>query len=377
MTDLLLYSGIRDYIYARISFFTEQVLSQNLTLALTIIGGLLTLWVMIQGYLIATGRSQEGLKGFVFSLGKTYFIVAIALGVAAGGSFGVRTLTDTLSDGISQIMTGDSDVGSKCLTQDSQAIVGCKIDQNLTATQAMMSLLNEIDTADDDYLEEKLTEARWFAGVGTAGPAIVAGTLLIMFRIAMALFVGFAPIFILCLLFKKTAPLFQKWLYYGLSTIFSGVMLGVMADISMDLVSNITVPTASVDFISTVFTGEGTKGIMQMVTQQLGLGLMLSTLLITVPPMAGMWFNGVMASYSGYNAMQGWGAGQPATPPGMNSQQQQVNYNVQNAAGNLSDRETYGIDQRHKWTPGGSQTESTTTDAMKLPGQPRKEDNKS
>ena len=348
MTDLLLYSGIRDYIYARISFFTEQVLSQNLTLALTIIGGLLTLWVMIQGYLIATGRSQEGLKGFVFSLGKTYFIVAIALGVAAGGSFGVRTLTDTLSDGISQIMTGDSDVGSKCLTQDSQAIVGCKIDQNLTATQAMMSLLNEIDTADDDYLEEKLTEARWFAGVGTAGPAIVAGTLLIMFRIAMALFVGFAPIFILCLLFKKTAPLFQKWLYYGLSTIFSGVMLGVMADISMDLVSNITVPTASVDFISTVFTGEGTKGIMQMVTQQLGLGLMLSTLLITVPPMAGMWFNGVMASYSGYNAMQGWGAGQPATPPGMNSQQQQVNYNVQNAAGNLSDRETYGIDQRHK-----------------------------
>ena len=375
MTDLLLYSGIRDYIYARISFFTEQVLSQNLTLALTVIGGLLTLWVMIQGYLIATGRSQEGLKGFVFSLGKTYFIVAIALGVAAGGSFGVRTLTDTLSDGISQIMTGDSDVGSKCLTQDSQAIVGCKIDQNLTATQAMMSLLNEIDTADDDYLEEKLTEARWFAGVGTAGPAIVAGTLLIMFRIAMALFVGFAPIFILCLLFKKTAPLFQKWLYYGLSTIFSGVMLGVMADISMDLVSNITVPTASVDFISTVFTGEGTKGIMQMVTQQLGLGLMLSTLLITVPPMAGMWFNGVMASYSGYNAMQGWGSGQPATPPGMNSHQTQSNYSVQNAAVHTENIKTNTSPQT-PWTTGGNQPERTTTDTIKLTTQPHKEDNK-
>lgn len=377
MTDLLLYSGIRDYIYARISFFTEQVLYHNLTLALTIIGGLLTLWVMIQGYLIATGRSQEGLKGFVYSLGKTYFIVAIALGVAAGGKFGVRTLTDTLSDGISQIMTGDSDVGSKCLTQESQAIVGCKIDQNLTATQAMMSLLNEIDTADDDYLEEKLTEARWFAGIGTAGPAIVAGTLLIMFRIAMALFVGFAPIFILCLLFKKTAPLFQKWLYYGLSTIFSGVMLGVMADISMDLVGNITVPAASVDFISTVFTGEGTKGIMQMVTQQLGLGLMLSTLLITVPPMAGMWFNGVMASYSGYNAMQGWGAGQPATPPGMNSQQTQVNYGVQNATVNAENIKTNTPSQQSLWTTGGNQSERATTDTIKLTSQPHKEDNKS
>ena len=160
MLDLLLYSSIRDYIYARITFFTEQVLSQNLTLVLTVIIGLLTVWVMIQGFLIVTGRSQESIKGFVFNLGKTYFIVAMALGVAAGGKFGVRTLTDTLSDGISQIMTGNSDVGSKCLTQDAQVIIGCKIDMNLTATQSMMGMLDGIDTADSDYLENKISEAR-------------------------------------------------------------------------------------------------------------------------------------------------------------------------------------------------------------------------
>ena len=209
---------------------------------------------MIQGFLIVTGRSQEGIKGFVFNLGKTYFIVAMALGVAAGGKFGVRTLTDTLSDGISQIMTGNSDVGSKCLTQDAQVIIGCKIDMNLTATQSMMGMLDGIDTADSDYLENKISEARWFAGIGTAGPAIVAGTMLIMFRIAIALFIGFAPIFILCLLFKKTAPLFQKWLYYGLATIFSSVMLGVMADIAMDLVSNIAI-TDAVTRIASILGG--------------------------------------------------------------------------------------------------------------------------
>lgn len=323
MLDLLLYSSIRDYIYARITFFTEQVLSQNLTLALTVIIGLLTVWVMIQGFLIVTGRSQEGIKGFVFNLGKTYFIVAMALGVAAGGKFGVRTLTDTLSDGISQIMTGNSDVGSKCLTQDAQVIIGCKIDMNLTATQSMMGMLDGIDTADSDYLENKISEARWFAGIGTAGPAIVAGTMLIMFRIAIALFIGFAPIFILCLLFKKTAPLFQKWLYYGLATIFSSVMLGVMADIAMDLVSNIAI-TDAVTRIASILGGGDLSGIMQTVTQQLGLGLVLSALLITVPPMAGAWFSGMMASYTGYNAMMGWNGGQPATPPGMNSQSQQI-----------------------------------------------------
>ena len=98
----------------------------------------------------------------------------------------------------------------------------------------------------------------------------------------------------------------------------------------MDLVGHLFGGAAAGKFVATVIGEGGTTGIMETVTQQLGLGLMLSTLLITVPPMAGMWFNGVMASYSGYNAMQGWGNGQPATPPGMNSQQTQANYNLQN-----------------------------------------------
>ena len=368
MLDLLLYSSIRDYIYARITFFTEQVLSQNLTLALTVIIGLLTVWVMIQGFLIVTGRSQEGIKGFVFNLGKTYFIVAMALGVAAGGKFGVRTLTDTLSDGISQIMTGNSDVGSKCLTQDAQVIIGCKIDMNLTATQSMMGMLDGIDTADSDYLENKISEARWFAGIGTAGPAIVAGTMLIMFRIAIALFIGFAPIFILCLLFKKTAPLFQKWLYYGLDTIFSSVMLGVMADIAMDLVSNIAI-TDAVTRIASILGGGNLSGIMQTVTQQLGLGLVLSTLLIVVPPMAGAWFSGMMASYTGYNAMMGWNGGQPATPPGMNSQQQ-----IEQRANQVTERLAQGQSPHQPATPNwvaggyeGSTTTSVDPNAIKTP----------
>ena len=192
-----------------------------------------------------------------------------------------------------------------CLTQDAQVIIGCKIDMNLTATQSMMGMLDGIDTADSDYLENKISEARWFAGIGTAGPAIVAGTMLIMFRIAIALFIGFAPIFILCLLFKKTAPLFQKWLYYGLATVFSSVMLGVMADIAIDLVSNIAI-TDAVTRIASILGGGGLSGIMRTVTQQLGLGLMLSPLLIVVPPMAGAWFNGVMGSFNGYNPIERW-----------------------------------------------------------------------
>ena len=89
----------------------------------------------------------------------------------------------------------------------------------------------------------------------------------------------------------------------------------------MDLIATITVSSEVGSMVSSILTNSGAEGIMQTVTQQLGLGLMLSALLITVPPMAGVWFNGVMGnSYSGYNALQGWGSKQlPATPLGMNS----------------------------------------------------------
>lgn len=369
MMDLLLYTGIRDYLYARIGYFTEVVLSKNLNLALTMVLALLTLWIMVQGYLIVTGRSQEGLKGFIFNLGKNYIVIAIALGVSLGSSFSVRVLTDNLANGISQVMHGSNDFGSECLTEQTSYITGCKIDLNLKTTQLVLSGLSAIDTADDDHLEDLLSEAKWFAGVGTAGPAIVAGTMLILYRIAIALFVGFAPIFILCLLFKRTAPLFQKWLYFGLATIFSSVLLGVMAEISMDLVGHLFGGAAAGKFVATIIGEGGTTGIMETVTQQLGLGLMLSTLLITVPPMAGMWFNGIMASYSGYNAMQGWGNGQPATPPGMNSQQQQANYNAQNLSSESNKQQSNNNYTTNPWTTGGSKTGSTTTDAMKQPGQ--------
>lgn len=188
-----------------------------------------------------------------------------------------------------------------------------------------MGYMNSIDTANNEILENKIEKAKWFAGAGSAGPAIIAGTMLIMYRIAMSLFIGFAPLFILSLLFKKTAPLFQKWLYYGIATIFSSVLLAVMADIATDLTGDVAASLFILDKLTSLVTnGDGAEGVMQAATQQLGLGLILSTLLITVPPMAGMWFSGVMGNYSGYNALQGWGGGKPSAMPGHNHYDQKV-----------------------------------------------------
>ena len=197
--------------------------------------------------------------------------------------------------------------------------MGCQIDKNLLTMQGVMAYVSQIDTADDEILNDQATRAKWFAGIGTAGPAIIAGTMLMMYRIAIALFIGFGPLFILSLLFKKTAPLFQKWIYYGLATIFSSVMLAVMADISADLVETVSASLFVADGVLDLFGGSS-GGVMQAATQQLGLGLILSTLLITVPPMAGMFFNGVMGSFTPYSGFASWGANAPppsSVPPQM------------------------------------------------------------
>ena len=229
--------------------------------------------------------------------------------ITAGQGFSVRTLTDGVMNSVAEVMAGDSDA-AKCLKADA-SFLGCKVDRNLMVMQGAMNFAGQLDTANDPVLEDKKTRASWFIGVGTAGPAMVAGAMILMYKVAIALFIGLGPIFILCLLFKQTAPLFQKWLYYGLATIFASTMLAVMADICLDLVENV----AGSLFVTSLL-GATSQGLMQAATQQLGLGLMLSTLLISVPPMAGSFFNGVMGGFSNYNAFNAGGA-----PPAMHAGQ--------------------------------------------------------
>ena len=147
-------------------------------------------------------------------------------------------------------------------------------------------------------------------------------------------------------------------------------MLGVMSDIAMDLVSNVgTSLFLSKEAVKFV-TEETILGLADTATQQLGLGLILSTLLIVVPPMAGMWFNGVMAGFSAYSVI-GNGNRQEVPPHLDGGASQRVNYNIQNRAKDTDNNAKVDTVQQNLWTTGGSRPESTTTDAMKQSGQPR------
>ena len=272
---------------------------------------ILTLWMKWYGYQMVTGNSQASAKDFVYKAVRAWIIIAFATGLAASMGFSIRAVTTDLSNLVSSAMTGSTDASKCTSTASDSGFMGCKIDQNLIRAQAAMAFVNQLDTGGDPVLEDKKSKASLMTAAGIGGPAIVAGAFLLTLKVAMALFISLGPIFIMCLLFKQTTQLFWKWLYYGLSTMFATAMLAVVSDIAMDLVENIS----GALFVSDLFTNllgsaalsGNTAGIMQASMQQLGLGLILSTLLISTPPMAAQFFNGVMGQFNHMGAFGGGG----------------------------------------------------------------------
>lgn len=125
----------------------------------------------------------------------------------------------------------------------------------------------------------------------------MAGTMLLLNKIAMALFVGLGPLFVLCLLFDQTKNLFGRWLYYGLGTMFSLGVLSVMVTLSTDMV--IAVAKA---FWASSLLGAGPDNVSSMALQQGGLGMVMSMLILSAPPMAAMFFQGTLGNFNAYNA---------------------------------------------------------------------------
>jgi type IV secretion system protein VirB6 len=132
----------------------------------------------------------------------------------------------------------------------------------------------------------------------------------------MALFVGLGPLFILCLLFDQTKPLFGRWLYYGLGTMFSLAVLSVMVSLALDMV--LAVAAA---FWTTTVLPIKQEGMLSLSMQQGGMGLILTMLIISAPPMAAMFFQGTLGSFAPGSAFdrgspQRGPYAQPAFPQG-------------------------------------------------------------
>lgn len=291
--DFAFFTLILDYLKAQIHEFGLELLAGTITFVLTIALVLMTLWVFIQGFRIITGRSRDSMMELVMNMLRAVLIVAVATTMSMFGTDLHEFLTETVKDRISYVVTGEPNPEKQ-------------IDRSLAWMQVAMSSIDAIDTMGDAELAKEKGRAMLFVGLGTGGPAVTAGAMLMLYQIALALFVGLGPLFILCLLFDQTKALFQKWLLYGIGTMFSMAVLSAMVAIALDMVVRVAIAfwTAAAldDFL---MRGAMIDGMNSQAMQQGGMGLILTTLILTAPPMAAFFFQGTLGSFMAYSQIGG------------------------------------------------------------------------
>jgi type IV secretion system protein VirB6 len=309
--DFVFFRLILNYLEDRINKFGIEMLNNMMTWVGGIALVLMTLWVLIQGYRIITGQSRDSMMALVTNMARAALIVSVATSMAIFGTSIQDFLTKDVKGVISTVVTGKNDPPEK------------QIDQALGWMQVALSSVDAIKVVDDPSISSDKTQAQLFIGLGTGGPAVVAGSMLLLYQIAMALFVGFGPLFILCLLFDQTKQLFQKWLFYGIGTMFSMAVLAAMVSIALDMVIRVSVAFwARAAFEQFLSDGGSTEGLTSQAMQQGGMGLILTTLILTAPPMAAFFFQGTLGSFMAYSQIGGSAAAGPqGQPPGSTPQQ--------------------------------------------------------
>ena len=300
---VLIYNWLND----KISSFGLSLMATFMTWASAVALILVTLWIMVQGYRLITGQSRESLMAMVMNMTRIVIIVSVATTMSMFGSKLHQTFTTDLSTGINQMFTG------------SNQTIAQTIDQNLAWTQLALGAIDavQIPPGDDDASSSK-THAMLIAGFGTASPPMAAAAMLLLYQIALALFIGLGPLFILCLIFDQTKELFRKWLLYGIGTLFSMAMLSFISSLVLQLTLRVDAALWSASIINTI-TSQNAEGFSSQALQQGGLGLLMTALIISAPPMAAAFFQGTMGNFLTYSAFGMGGAsriGPQGQPPG-------------------------------------------------------------
>ncbi|MCR8715686.1 type IV secretion system protein [Stenotrophomonas indicatrix] len=304
--DFVFFKLILDYLRERIGQFGFDLMENMMSWVGGIALTLMTLWVLIQGYRIVTGRSRDSMMILVTNMARAALIVAVATSMGMFGRDLHEFLTEDVKGLITHVVTGKDEKPE------------AQIDKSLAWMQVALSSIDGIKILNDPELQADKTRAMWFIGLGTGGPAVTAGSMLLLYEVAMALFIGLGPLFILCLLFEQTKQLFQKWLFYGIGTMFSMAVLAAMISIALDMVIRVAASFWATALVNEyLLAGASSDGMTAQAMQQGGMGLILTTLILTAPPMAAMFFQGTLGGFMAYSQI---GGSPVAAAPGPNGQ---------------------------------------------------------
>lgn len=298
--NFVFYVLVYNYLNDKINTFGMGLMTSVMTWVSAIALIMVTLWIMIQGYRLISGQSRDSMMAMVLNMTRIAIIITAATTMSIFGSNLHNFFTTELSTDINQLFSGDNQTAAQ------------SIDKNLANTALATAAIQAVQAppGDAQTVADK-SRAIDLAIFGTASPPMAAGAMLLLYNFAIALFVGLGPFFILCLIFDQTKELFRRWLMYGIGTLFSMAMLSVVTSIVMELTARVAAALWATQFINAL-TGNNSEGLTNQAMEQGGVGLLMTALIISVPPMAAMFFQGTMGQFYFSSAFGHAGARQGA-----------------------------------------------------------------
>ena len=282
------FAFIFDVVNSSIESFQDALIGRTTRFISGIVFTLMVFWVLIQGFMVVTGRSRENLMGLVVGSLRAFLIVIAATSMSFFGNNLTSLMTNDLPQAIHQVISGDD------------GDVEDAIDDNLTTMGLIFAMIDALPTDDNENNSASQRNVTAMTGIGIAGPSVIGGAMLLLYKIALVLFVGFGPIFILMLLFEQTQDLFKRWLLYGIGTMFAMAVLAVMVSIATEVVAISAAAMVAAYTLSTMLDLPVALGggLNSAAVQQGGVGLIMSVLMVMAPPMAAMFFNGTLGQFA-------------------------------------------------------------------------------
>ncbi len=339
--DMLYFKLIYDFLRNEIQEFGLGLMASTAEVVGASALVLMTLWIFFQGLRIITGQSRDSMMALVITSLKATMIVIAATTFGMAGRDAHDLLTVDLKNSITEVVTGEPNTTAEDL-----------IDDNLAWMQLGLSSIDALQVVNDPNLHAEKSRAMWMVGIGTAGPAMVGGAMLLMYEVALALFVGLGPLFILCLLFDATKSLFQRWLMYGIATMFALAVLAAMVAIATKVVLAVAEAFWATALVGSLLGSNFSSGFNSMALQQGGIGLLLTVLLISVPPMAGAFFQGTLGTFMAHSqisgshgASGGWGGARGGNNPASTHGSYYSNQGSSEGRGGRDGRDSYNSGQ--------------------------------
>ena len=288
---------IKTYVEILIMKFGDRGLSALSTVLIPSLMSMVTVWLMFEGYRILNGQSREPLNMFLWRGAKMVVIITVASWIMNNPT-GLRDwISEHIKNPIASVIVGGEYASPEAM-----------VDSSLLLMHLIMGAFGSLQAATSNNNDGALANFIMASGVAQGTPAVVAGALLLLNEIALSLAILTAPAFILCLLYDPTKQYFQGWLKFFLGSLLTMAVLSVMVTIGLKVMLVYATKVLGEYGVGVAVAGSASQdrpGIAQITIMQGGLGLMMSTLMITAPLLVGNLIGSSLGGFSGYNMFSG------------------------------------------------------------------------